>query len=154
MLHAFTKNITRIVSLFPLALVLALLIPGVAMADSDSQPCVGAHLQIEQTQETLRASKLRQQQLQQDVRTTYQQLFACKTETLLSIAQQQHCSQLQEEGPKQFQAMVKAITLSHLTSQQLTNQTHQAILTCPASTEETFPKLSSLIRMQKNVMNQ
>ncbi len=144
MVHAFTKNITRIICLFSLALVSFLLIPGLAMADFESQPCTVAHLQIEHTQETLRTSEQRQQQLQQDVRSTYQQLFACKTGTALSIAQQQSCSHLQEEGPKQFQAMVEAITLSHQTSQQLAHQTHQAERNCPKITEETFPKIASL----------
>ena len=141
MVHVFTTNISRIIGLFFVTFVSALLTPGFAIADSEIKSCAVAHLQIEHTQSTLQTSEQRQQQLQHNVRTTYQQLFACKTGTALSLAQQHYCTQLQEDGPKQFQAMVDAITLSHQTSQQLANQTHQATLNCPENTEETSPQI-------------
>ncbi len=143
MVHAFTNN-TRIIGLFFLTVVSALVLPISVMAEPETPPCTDARLQIEHTHILLRPLKQRQQQLQQDVRIIYQKLFACKTGTALSIAQQRYCSALQEAGPKQFQAMVKAITLSHQTSQQLAHQTRQAQLTCPSITEETFPKIASL----------
>ncbi len=154
MVQAFTKNITRIMSLFPLAFVSALVLPISVMAEPEILPCTHARLQIKQTQTFLQPMKQHQQQLQQDVRMTYQKLFACKTETALSIAQQQYCSQLQEEGPKQFQAMVDAITLSHQTSQQLAHQIHQVHLNCPSISKETYPEIINLISLQKIAMNE
>jgi hypothetical protein len=98
--------------------------------------------------------KQRRQQIQQHVRTIYQELFACQTGTSLTQAQQKNCRHLQDEGPKQFQAMVKAITLSHQTSRQLVHQTRQAQITCPAiAAEDTFPKTTSLSPLQEIAKN-
>lgn len=145
MVDVFTRKLTRIISLLPLTFVGALLIPLTVMAESGTLSCRDAQRQFEQTQKTLQPLEQHQQQLQQHVRTTYQELFACQTATsLLTQTQQQHCTHLEEEGPKQFQAMVKAITLSHQTSQQLAHQTRQIQLTCPAMAEGTFPKIASL----------
>ncbi|MEX0830620.1 MAG: hypothetical protein WD032_10300 [Nitrospirales bacterium] len=93
-----------------------------------------------------------QQQRQQDVRAICQKLCACQTGGGLSLAEKQDCTQLQEEGPKQFQAMVEAITFNHQTSQQLARQTRQTQLTCPANTENTFPKTPNLLLPQKSSM--
>lgn len=144
MILVLIRNIGRIMALLPLTFVAALFLPLNAMSESGTLSCRDAHRQIEQTQNTLRPLEQHQQQLQQDVRNIYQKLFACQTGTTLPLAQQQHCTQLQEDGPKQFQAMIKAITLSHQTSQQLAHQTRQVQLACPAIAEGTFPKIASL----------
>ena len=150
MVHAFTNNITRIIGLFLVAFVSALVLPISVMAEPETLPCTDARLQIEQTHILLRPLQQRQQQLQQDVRATYQQLFACKAGTTLSIAQQQYCSHLQEEGPKQFQTMIEVITLSHQTSQQLAHQTRHVQLICPTISEHTYPEIISLTPSAKN----
>ena len=154
MVHVFTNNISRIIGVFPLAFVSALLIPSLAMADSESQPCTEAHLQIEHIHNTLQASKQRQQQLQKEVRTTYQQLFACKIGTPLSITQQHYCSQLEEKGPKQFQAMIEVTTLRHQNAQLLAHQAHHAQLTCPKIKDGKRQKITRLIPLQNISMNQ
>ncbi len=153
MVHAFTKHIARIIGLFALPFVSTLLIPGLAMADSEIPPCTVTPLQIEHTQKTLHASEQRQQQLQRDVRATYQELFTCKSGTLLSIAQQQYCSHLQEAGTKQFQAMIEVTTLHHQTAQLLAHQTHLMQLNCPSISEDTYPKTISLTPPKKVAMN-
>ena len=145
MVHAFT----RITYLLPLTFVWALLIPLTVMAAPGPLSCTDARIQIEQTHITLRSLEQHQQQIQQHVRAIYQKLFACQTGTGLSSVHQQHCTQLLEEGPKQFQAMVKAITLSHQTSQQLAHQTRQVQLACSTIAENTFPKTTSLAPLQK-----
>lgn len=144
MVHVFTKKLTRIIYILPLTFVGALLIPLTVMAESGTLSCADSHRLIEQTQKTLQPLEQHQQQLQQQVRTIYGKLFACQATTSLTQTQQEYCTHLQEEGPKQFQAMVKAITLSHETSQQLAHQTRKAQLTCPAMAEGTFPKIASL----------
>ena len=146
MIQLFPRNIAPIIVLLPLALVLAFLIPLTVMAEPGTPSCPDARLQIEDTQNILRPLKQHQQQLQQHVRVIYQKLFACQTRTELSLAQQKQCTQLQEEGLKQFQAMVEAITLSHQTSRQLAHQTRQAQLTCPASVEDTLPQIIRRVR--------
>ena len=137
MVHAFITKPRPISYLLPLTFVSAFLIPFPVMAKSETPSCTDAQQQIEQTQNVLRPLEQRQQQLKQHVRAIYQKLFACQTGRKLSIAEQQNCTQLQEEGPKRFQAMVEAITLSHQTSQQLAQQTHQVRLACPAIAEDT-----------------
>ncbi len=149
MVHAFAK----ITYLLPLTFVWALLFPLTVMAKSGILSCTDADRRIEQTQNTLRSLEQHQQQLQQHVRAIYQKLFACQTGTGLSLAHQQHCTQIQEEGPKQFQALVEAITLSHQTSQQLAHQTRQVQLVCPTIAENTFPKTTSLAPLQKITRN-
>lgn len=154
MVHVFTRNITRITYLLPLTFLWALLIPLTVMADPQTLSCTDARLQIEQTQNTLQPLEQQQQQLQQHVRTIYQALFACLTDATLTLAQQEHCIQLQEEGPKQFRTMVEAITLSHQTSQKLARQTRQFQLACPANAaEDTFPKKTSLSPLQEIARN-
>lgn len=153
MLPAFSQNILPITRAVPLAFALALLIPSLAMAASESQLCTDAHLQIEHTQMILRASEQRQQQLQQDVRAIYRKLFACQTGIGLSLAGHQHCAQLEKEAPKQFQAMVKSITFTHQTSQQLVHQTSQAQLTCPQNSENLLAQKTSMTPLQKFAIN-
>ena len=132
----------------------AALIPLTVMAETEILSCQAARKQIEQTQNSLRPLEQQRQQIQQHVRTIYHELFACQAGTVLSIAQQHHCTQLQEEGAKQFQAMVEAITRSHQTAQQLANQTHQVQITCRTiAAEETFLKTTSLSPLQKIAMN-
>ena len=95
-----------------------------------------------------------QHQIQVHVRTIYQALFACQTDATLTLAQQEHCIQLQEEGPKQFRTMVEAITFSHQISQELDHQTRQAQITCPAiAAEDTFPKTTSFPPLQEIARN-
>jgi len=138
MFQLFPRNITTILFLLPLPLVLIVLTPLTVLAEPGISSCPDVSLQIEQTQRTLRPLEQRQQQLQQQVRAIYQELFACQTGSSLALAQQRHCTQLQEEGPKQFQAMVAAITLHHRTSQQLAHQIHHMPLACPANTTDTL----------------
>jgi hypothetical protein len=149
MVRFFTKNLTRIIFLLPLPFVLGFLIPHTVMAEPGTPVCPDVRRQIEGTRQTLSLLEQHQQQLQQQVRAIYHELFACQTGSGLSLAQQHHCTQLQEEGPKQFQSMVEAITLHHRTSQQLAHQTRQAQLTCPTSAEGTFPKITQLPLQQK-----
>ena len=153
MVHAFTKHITRIIGLFSLAIASTLVLPISVMAEPETLLCTEARLQIEHTQIILQPLKQRQQLLQQDVRATYQQLFTCKAGTLLSIAQQQYCSHLQEEGPKQFQAMIELTTLHHETAQLLAHQTRKAQHTCPAIIEDSLQKNTNLLPIQKVAMN-
>jgi len=148
MVRFFTKNLTQIIFTLHLPFVLAFLMPLTVMAEPGTPSCPDVRLQIEETQQTLRPLEQRQQQLQQQVRTIYHELFACQTGSGLSLAQQHHCTELQKEGPKQFQAMVEAITLHHRTSQQLAYQTRQAQLTCPAIAENNFPKTTRLPLLQ------
>ncbi len=152
MVHTFTKLITQTIGGFPLAFASTLLIPGLAMADFESQPCSDTHQQIEHTKKTLHASEQRQQQLQQNVRATYQELFACNSGTLLSITQQQHCSHLQEEGPKQFQAMIEVTTLNHQTTKLLAQQTRLIQLNCESISGNTYPEIISLAPLKKIAM--
>lgn len=144
MVYVFTRKLTRCLNLLPLTFAAAFLIPLTVMAEPGTLSCKDAHTQIDQTQKTLRPLEQDQQQLQQEVRIIYQNLFACQTSTSLTQTQQEYCTHLQKEGPKLFQAMVEVITLSHQTSQQLAHQTRQAQLTCPAIIEETFPQIASL----------
>lgn len=149
MVHAFTKHITRIIGHFFLVIASAFVLPISVMAELETLPCTEARLQIEHTQIILQPLKQRQQQLQQDVRATYQQLFACKTGTLVSKAQQQYCSHLQEEGPDQFQAMIEVTTLHHQTAQLLAHQTRLMQLTCLTISEDTYPETISLTPLKK-----
>ena len=144
MLHALLRNIVLITSLPCITFALTLLIPFTALAETQTLLCQIALTELKHTQSVLLPLKQEQQQIQQHVRTIYQELFTCQSEKALSTAQQQHCTKLREEGPKQFQAMVKTITLAHQTSRQLAYQTRQAQLTCPAILEETFPKITKL----------
>ncbi len=153
MVHAFTKLITRIIGLLSLVIASALVLPISVMAELETLPCTEARLQIEHTQIILQPLKQRQQQLQQDVRATYQQLFACKTGTLLTKDQQQYCSHLQEEGPDQFQAMIEVTTLHHQTARLLAHQTRLMQFNCPTISEDTYTETISLTPLQKVVMN-
>lgn len=144
MVHAVTRHIIRITYLFSLTFVLALLIPLTVMAYPETRSCSDARRQIEHTQHTLLPLEQHQQQLQQHVRIIYKKLFDCQTRTVLSLAQQKQCSKFQKEGPTQFQALLKAITLNHEASQQLAHQTRQAQLVCPVIVEDIFPKIASL----------
>lgn len=144
MVHAFLTNPKQNPYLLALTFVSVSLIPFPVIAETETQTCTEAQKQIEQTQNTLRPLEQHQQQLQKHVRTIYQELFACKTGRELSRSEQQKCSQLQEEGPKNFQDLIKVITLSHQTSQQLAHQTQQAQLACPAIAEDTSSKVSRL----------
>jgi len=154
MVHVFTRNITRITYLLPLTFLWALLIPLTVMADPETLSCTDVRLQIEKTQKTLRPLEQHQQQLQQHLRAIYQELFVCQTGTSLTQAQQEYCRHLQDEGPKQFQAMVEVITLRHQTFQQLAHQSHQAQITCPAiAAEDTLPKTTSLSPLQEIARN-
>ena len=146
MILVLIRNIGRIIGLLPLTFVATLFLPLNVMGESGTLSCTDAQKQIEQTQNVLQPLEQRQQQLQQDVRAIYQELFACQTGRELSRAEQQDCTQLQEEGPKQFQAMIRAITISHQTSQQLAHQTRQVQLACQAIATETFPLNSRLKR--------
>jgi len=153
MIHVFTKNITRNAYLLPSIFVSALLMPLTVMADPKTLSCTDARRQIEHTLIALRPLEQHQQQLQQYVRIIYQKLFACQARAESSLAQRQECTQLQKEGPAQFQALVEAVTLSHETSQQLAHQTRQAQLVCPAVAEDTFPKTTNLPLLQKIARN-
>ena len=129
MILAPPKNLAQIRHLFLLTLILIFLSPFTVMAAPDILSCTEAQRQIEKTQNTLQPLKQEQKQIQQDVRNLYHELFACQTEKRLPLAEQ-HCTKLQEEGPKQFKAMVEAITRSHKTTQQLAHQTLQAHFIC------------------------
>jgi len=153
MLEALAKTIRKPWLQLPIALGTVLLSPLAVIAEPKDQACETARSQIEQTRNTLRPLEQHQQHLQQHVRAIYQKLFACQTGTGLSLAQQKHCTQLLEEGPKQFQAMVEAITLSHETSQQLAHQTRHVQLACPTIAENTFPKTTSLPHLKKFARN-
>ncbi len=144
MVHTLLTKLTRIPYLVPLTFASTFLILFPFMAEADSQSCTDVQKQIEQIQNTLRPLEQHQQQLQQHVRTIYQNLFVCQAGGELSLAEQQSCTQLQEEGPKQFQAMIEAITVSHQMSQQLASQTHQVQLACPAIAEDRSSIVSSL----------
>jgi len=70
------------------------------------------------------------------------------------LEQQKHCTRLQEEGPKQFQAMINIITLTHQASQRLSTQTRQDTISCPAiAAKDTFPKPTSLSPLQGMARN-
>jgi uncharacterized protein YpbB len=154
MVQLFTRNIAWIIYLLLPTFVSALMIPTTVMAESATLSCQAVSTQIEHTRSVLLPLEQRRQQIQQHVRTIYQELFACQTGISLTQAQQENCRHLQDEGPKQFQAMVKAITLSHQTSQQLARQTRQAKITCPAiAAEGTFPKTISLAPLQDIAKN-
>ena len=133
---AFTKHIVRITYLCLLTILLASLSPLTVMAEPEILSCTNARRQTENTLNTLRPLKQQQEQLQQQVRAVYQELITCQTGAELSFAHQLHCTQLQEEGPKQFQALVKAITRSHQISQQLARQSRQMERTCPTPPTE------------------
>jgi len=141
----FIKYIPPIPYLRPFIIVLAFWSPLPVIAGQKNPSCTDARIQIEKTHNALRSLKHQQQQLQQHVRTIYQELFACRTGAELSFAQQQRCTQLQEEGPKQFQAMIEVITRSHQNSQQLAHQTRQVQLACPAIAEETPPQITGRV---------
>ncbi len=121
-----------------------LLSPIAATAEPHNDSCESTRKQIEQTYQTLLPLKRQQERIQREVRDTYQELFACKSGTAISLPQQRHCTLLQEKAPKQFQAMIEAITLRHQTSRQLADQTRQAKLACPALPEEAFTKFVNL----------
>jgi len=142
--HSSTRHILRKTYVRSLTFVLAVLIPLTVMADPETRPCSDAHTHMTHTQKNLRPLKQHQQQLQQRVRVIYKKLFDCQTRTVLSLAQQEQCSKLQKEGPTQFQALLKAITLNHETSQQLAHQTRQVQLVCSAIAEDTFPQIARL----------
>ena len=135
MVLSFITNPKRNPYLWLLTFVSAFLIPFPVVAESESQSCTDTQKHIEQTQNALRPLEHRQQQLQQDVRIIYQKLFACHAGGRSSLAEQQHCIQLQEEGPKLFQAMIQAITLRHQTYEQLAHQTRRIQLACPSVTK-------------------
>ena len=144
MLASLAKTINRPCLQLSIALGIVVLSPLAVIAEPKDQSCETARQNIEQTQNILRPLKQQQQQIQQHVRTIYQELFACKTGSELSLVQQKYCTQLQKEGPKQFQNMIEVITLRHQTSQLLAHQTKQAQLTCPILTEDTFPQIARL----------
>jgi hypothetical protein len=144
MIDAIARHIIRITYFLPLTFAGALLIPLTAMAFPNTKLCSDTHLHITHTQNILRPLQQHQEQLQENVRTIYQKLFDCQARTVLSRAQQKQCSNLQKEGPTQFQVLIKAITLRHETSQQLADQTRHAQLVCPAVVEDTLPKVASL----------
>ncbi len=121
-----------------------LLSPLAITAEPHDQSCETAQKQIEQTQHTLLPLKQQQQQIQQRVRTLYQELFVCNMSTALSLEQQNHCAHLQDEAGLKFQAMIAAITLTHEASQQLARQTRQFQLACPANTEDISLKIARL----------
>jgi hypothetical protein len=148
MMQPLTRNITPMSFLPRMTFALALLIPFTAIGETRTLSCQTTLTKIEHTRRILLPLKHEQEQIQEHVRTIYQELFACQTGTVFSLAQQQHCTQLQEEAPKQFQAMVKSITLTHQTSQQLFHQTHQAQLACPPNSDNLLAKKSSMTLLQ------
>jgi hypothetical protein len=152
MLETLAKTIRKFRLQLPIALITVLLSPLAVTAEPNDQSCETAQRQIDQTQHTLLPLKKQQQQIQKHVQTIYQELFACKSRTALSLEQQKHCTHLQEEGAQKFQAMINVITLAHQTSQQLASQTRQSQLSCPAiAAEDTFPKTTSLPILPKNI---
>ncbi|MDH5775632.1 MAG: hypothetical protein OEZ57_12035 [Nitrospirota bacterium] len=150
MIQRFPRNHATLIFIFSLLLVWAFLFPLTVVAEPRPTSCPNMHQQIEETQQTLRALEQQQQQLQQQVRATYQELFACQAGSGRSTAQHHHCTQLAKEGPNQFQAMIEAITLQHQRSQQLAHQTRQAQLTCPVSNKNTFPQTTQLLLSPTN----
>jgi len=151
MLEALAKTIRKFRLQLPIALMTVLLSPLAVTAEPNDQSCETAQKQIDQTQHTLLPLKKQQQQIQQHVRTIYQELFVCKADSALSLEQEKHCTHLQEEGAQKFQAMINVITLAHQASQQLASQTRQFQLTCQAIAEDTFPKTTSLPTLPKNI---
>jgi len=149
MLNALIKTMKKPSLHLPIGLAIVLLNPITVMAEPTGTSCEFARTQIEDTRNILHPLEQQQQQVQQYVRTIYQELLACKSGTALSL-KQQHCTLLQEEGPKQFQAMINIITLTHQTSQQLARQTRQFQLACFAiAAEDTFSKTTSLPTLQE-----
>ena len=144
MLDVITKTINKPWLQFSIALGIVLFSPLTVIAGAKEQSCETARKNIDRTKSTLRPLKHQQQQIQQHVRTIYQELFTCQTRTELSLTQRNYCTQLQKEGSKQFQAMLEVTTRNYQTSQQLAHQTHQLQLACPTITEHTFPKITRL----------
>ena len=153
MLNALTKPIKKPSVQLPIVFAIVLLSPFTVMAEPIGTSCELARTQMEYTRSVLLPLEQQQREIQQHVRTIYTELFACQTGTSLTQAQQEYCRHLQDEGPKQFQAMVDAITLSHKTSQQLVHQTRQVLLTCPANAENAFSKTTSLSPLQEIARN-
>ena len=154
MLEALAKTIKKFRLQIPIALITVLLSPLAVTAEPTDQSCETTQRQIDQTQHTLLPLKKQQQQIQQHVRIIYQELLACKSGTALSLKQQKHCTRLQEEAPKQFQAMINIITLTHQASQRLSTQTRQDTISCPAiAAKDTFPKPTSLSPLQGMARN-
>ena len=154
---AITRNLSRIAVLLPITFVWALLIPFTVMAEPEAlscqaartKSCQAARTKMKNTRNTLLPLKQQQTQIQQYVRSIYQELFTCQTHTAFTRAQQDHCSQLQDKGPKHFQAMIEAITRSHQISQQLAHYTRQAQLACPGLVENTFSQKTDQSLVQK-----
>ena len=152
MLEALAKTIRKFRIQLPIALITVLLSPLAVNAEPNDQTCETAQRQIDQTQHTLLPLTKQQEQIQQHLRTIYQELFVCKGASALSLEQQKHCTLLQEEGAQKFQALINVITLAHQASQQLASQTRQFQLSCPAMVAKgTFLKITSLPTFPKNI---
>ncbi len=152
MRNALTKTTNKPSLQLSIGFALLLLSPFTVMAEPTGTSCELARTQMESLRNTLLPLEQRQQQIQQHVRTIYQELLACKSGTVLSRKQQKHCSHLQEEGAQKFQAMINVITLNYQTSQQLAHQTRQFQLTCSAmAADGTSPKTTSLPILPKNI---
>ena len=153
MLSTYTTNVRKPRLQLSIALMTLLLSPIAVTAEPHDKFCETTRKQIQQTHQALLPLKLQQEQIQRQVRDTYQELFACKTGTPVSLPQQRHCKQLEEEASQYFQAMIEAITLSHQTSQQLASRTHQAELNCSENSEVASTKITSLIPLQEISLN-
>ena len=153
MINPSPKNPRMITNLISMALACVLMTPLTVIAEPTSVSCKVARTEMEQTRKVLLPLEQKQQQIQQHVRTVYQELLACHSGLALPSDQQERCTTLSEEGAKQFQALINAITQTHQTSQQLTHQTHQVQLACPTIAEDTFPKTTSLPSLQKIARN-
>ena len=149
MLNALINTIKKPSLHLPIVFAIPLLNPITVMAEPIGTSCKFARTQIEDTRNILHSLEQQQHQIQQHVRTIYQELFICKFDTALSLKQQKHCTHLQEEGAKKFQAMIKVITLTHQAFQRLASQTLQAKITCPTiAAKDTFPKTTGLSPLQ------
>ena len=128
----------------PLVLASCVFGPLTASATPPSPSCdATARVKLEHTQNNLLLLKDRQEKTQQQVLQTYQNLFACQSNKTISMEQRDHCRQLQEEGAKQFQAMIGLIIVRHQAIQQLAHQTRQVPISCPAISDEPFPQITS-----------
>ncbi len=145
MIQRFTRTLPTLISIFSLAFAWGILFPLTVMAEPNPSSCQDRYQQIEESQQALRSLEQHEQQLQQHVRGIYQELFACHTGSGHSTGHYHHCTQLEKEGPKQFQAMITTTTLKHQKSQQLAQQTRQVQLNCPIGGKNAIPKTTVLL---------
>ncbi len=153
MIPVLARVFTPITAILFLTVSTTFFLPSSSRADSQTLSCSNVRLEIEQTQRLLRPLEQRQQAIQQNVRTIYQKLFVCQSGRETTFVEQQQCTQLQEEGPTQFQAMVEITTRKHQAFQKLSHQIRQAHLNCAGIEGNTSPKTANQPAIQKIAQN-